>query len=200
MGDVVLEVSPVGDTVAVELGLALVEPAAHGLARHGTAPLVVGAVALWRVALAAAARVPARGVAVHDAALADEPDGGELGRQGPVGVLIVLELAGHDTLDSSSSGPTTRYRSALILTDMGFNVKQEDDNGRDDHTRAVHVAHTEPGLPADRQLLPDPHRYRRPPTDLPAPRGRAVAADPGSGGRAGGAQPRGGTPPALRAR
>ena len=33
-----------------------------------------------------------------------EPDGGELGRQGPAGVLIVLELAGHDTLDSSSSG------------------------------------------------------------------------------------------------
>ena len=34
---------------------------------------------------------------MHDAGLADEPDLGELGRQGPVGVLIVLELAGHDT-------------------------------------------------------------------------------------------------------
>src|SRR5665811_1246706 len=105
LGDHLFEVSRVGDPAAVELGLAFAEPAAHGLAGDGTTPLVVGAVALWRVALAAATRVPARGVAQHDAALADEPDIGELGRQCPVGALIVLELAGHDTLDSSSSGP-----------------------------------------------------------------------------------------------
>jgi hypothetical protein len=74
LGDDVFEVPPVGDPALVEFGFALVEPAAHGLAGNRSALLVVGAVALWRVALAAAARVPTRGVAVHDTALADEPD------------------------------------------------------------------------------------------------------------------------------
>src|SRR5665811_337755 len=98
LGDHLFEVSPVGDPAAVELGLAFAEPAAHGLAGDGTAPLVVGAVALWRVGLAAATRVPARGVAQHDAALADEPDIGELGRQCPVGALIVPVSYTHLTL------------------------------------------------------------------------------------------------------
>lgn len=97
MGDDLFEASPVGDPAPVELGLAFAQPAAHGLAGDGSAPLVVGAVALWRVALAAAARFPARGVAEHDAARADESDGGKLGREGAVGALMTLELAGHDT-------------------------------------------------------------------------------------------------------
>src|SRR5665647_2784177 len=50
-----------------------------------------------RVADAQATRFPARVVAEHNAAWADEPDGGELGRQGAVGALIPLESAGHDT-------------------------------------------------------------------------------------------------------
>ena len=60
LGDDLFEVPPVGDPAPVELGLARVESAAYGLAGDRSAPLVVGAVALWRVALAAATRVPAR--------------------------------------------------------------------------------------------------------------------------------------------
>ena len=78
-GDDPLEESPVGDPTAVELGLALVESAADGLALDGSAPLVVGPVALGRVGLASAARFAAAGLADYEAARADEVDLGELG-------------------------------------------------------------------------------------------------------------------------
>src|SRR5450756_3002418 len=101
---------------------------------------------------------------------------------------------------SRSSAASDVYKRQSILTVSGFDVKEEDDNDHDDHTRAVHVAVPEPGLPADRQLLPGQDGRGRPSADLPASGRRPAAADAGNGGRSGGAQPRGGTPSGLRTR
>jgi hypothetical protein len=79
LGDDGAHLAVVGDPLFIEVGLALGEPTADGLAVDLGAPLPIGAVELWRVGAAAAAGAAAAGEALGDAARGDQANLGELG-------------------------------------------------------------------------------------------------------------------------